>query len=55
MVFQCSFMVFHEYWLVSMVFHSTFIVFMIFGRFPWFFKVVLWFFKVVLWFFMNFG
>ena len=30
MVFQCSFRVFHGFWLVSMVFQGSFMVFMVF-------------------------
>ena len=34
---------FHGFWLVSMVFQGSFMFFMVFGRFPWFYKVVSWF------------
>ena len=40
LVFQGGFMVFHGFRLVSMVFQGGSMVFMVFGRFPWFFKVV---------------
>ena len=40
MMHVCLFVTKNEHLLVSMFFQGSFMVFMVFGRFPWFFKVV---------------